>query len=306
MKSMKVWRTFIAHLSVILLLTTGCGALANGRATSVAQEASDEAKITTEEEQEAREIAERFIRRMEETNDLAPLIEELFVADYAVRLQQEAFSKSLPLLSESAVEAASREDLVRYQLALNNSLYMATQLYLIYEISHPAKDAGPEWGTAHYMRMLPPDIIELCKADPILRVLFEEETPVRADENAPEASASDASGVIDHDDEPIRTVEQLRGFTSTLEKAVVLARRHLAASPFKTSLTELHRGANEEEHRTAERKKLRPRAWLMLNRDSYGYPTGTKIICLDVLVYHMDLIRVDGKLRVLALYPEMD
>lgn len=304
---MKVWITFIAKLSVVLLLTTGSGAQeAFGRTNSGAQEASGESQLTAQEEQEAREIAERFIRRMEETGDLAPLIEELFVADYAVRLQQEAISKPLPLLSQSVAEAASREELVRYQLVLNNSLYVATQLYLIYERSRPETDTDAEWGAAHYLRLLPPDIIELFKADPILKVLFEEEPPASADGNAPEASTSGEANVIDHDDEPVRTVGQLRGLTSTLEKAVVLARRHIAASPFKPNLTQRHKGANEEENWTEERKTMRPHVWLMLNRDSYGYPKGTKLICLHVLVYHMDLIRVDGKLKVLALYPDMD
>jgi hypothetical protein len=307
MKSIKIWRAFIASLSVVLLLTTGSGSVVAARTSFAAQEAGDESKITAAEEQEAREIAERLIRRLQETNDLAPLIGELFVPDYAARLQQEAAEKPLPLLSRSAVEQASQEELVRYQLAFNNSLYAAGQLFLVYKTSHPSEDEEEEeWGAAYYKRMLPPDIIELCKADPILKMLFEEETPERAGENRPEASSPEESGVIDHDDEPIRTVEQLRSFTSTLEQAVALARRHVAASPVKLSLTDRHKGANDEANWTAEREAMRPRAWLMLNRDSYGYPKGTRLICVNALIYHMDLIRVDGKLKVLALYLDMD
>jgi hypothetical protein len=309
MKSMKVWRASIANLLVVLLLTTVSGSggpVVSGRTISAAQEAGDESKMTAAEEQEAREMVERFIRRMQETGDIAPLIGELFVSDYAARLQQEALAMPLPMLSRSAVEQASREELVRYQLAFNNSLYVAGQLFLNYKTSHPAEDDVDEWGAAYYTRMLLPDIIELCKADPVLKMLFEEDTPGRAGENRPEASSPEASGVIDHDDEPIRTVEQLRSFTSTLEQAIALARRHIAASPVKPSLIERHKGANDEANWTAEREAMKPRVWLMLNRDSYGYPKGTRIICVNALIYHMDLIRVDGELKVLALYLDMD
>jgi hypothetical protein len=306
MNSKKSWRALIANLLVVLLVTTANGgSFFTKRATPAAQEnVSDETKITAEEEREAHELAERFLRRMQETNDLAPLVGEMFVPDYAERLGQEASNKPLALLSKSAVEGASREELVRYDLALNNSLYLASLLFLAYQTSHPAQDVEQEWGATYYKQLLPPDIIELCRNDAILRVLFEEETKESAEENRSGAPVEN-SNVIDHDDEPIRTVEQLRGFTSTLEQAIVLARKHLAALPRQPALVERHKGASEEENWTAERERFKPRAW-RLERDSYGYPAGTRIICLNVAIYHMDLIRVDGRLKVLALYLDMD
>lgn len=304
MNSNKSWRALVANLSVVLLLMINSGGV-NARTTPAAQEASDETKITAEEEQEAREVAERFIRRMQETNDLAPVLGEMFVPDYAVRLRQEASNKPLALLSKHAVAQASREELVRYQLALHNSLYLASLIFLAYQTSHPAEDVDQEWGAAYYKRMLPPDIVELCRHDPILKVLFEEETGEGADENRPAASSSEKPDVIDHDDEPIRSVEQLRRFTSTLEQAIKLARKHLAAAPRKMTLPDRHKGANEEENWAAERVALQPRAWL-LTGEFYGYPKDTRIFCVNVLVYHMDLVRVDGKLKVLALDLDMD
>jgi hypothetical protein len=306
MNSNKSWRALlVANLLVVLLVTTGSGLVINARATSAAQETSDETKITAEEEQEAREVAERFIRRMQETHDLAPLLGEMFVPDYAARLRQEASNKPLALMSRSAAAQASREELVRYQLALNNSLYLASLIFLAYQTSHPAEDVDQEWGAAYYKRMLPPDIIELCRHDPILKVLFEEEIDEGADENRPAASSPEKPDVIDHDDEPIRSVEQLRSFTSTLEQAITLARRHLAAAPRKLTWPERHKGANEEENWTAERRELKPRAWT-LTQEFYGYPKGTRLFCVSVAVYHMDLIRVDGKLKVLALDLDTD
>jgi hypothetical protein len=291
-------------VALLIILCLGFGPTAR---LSVAQEAaSDKTKITAEEEQEAREVAERFMRRLQETHDLAPLIEEMFVPDYAARLQQEASNKPLLLLSRSAVAQANREELVRYQLALNNSAYLASLIFLAYKTSHATEDDEQEWGATYYKRMLPPDILELCKHDPVLKMLLEEETDESATESAPAASlSSENSDVIDHDDEPIRSLEQLRSFTSTLEQAIMFARRHLAASPRKLTPANRPKGADEEENRTAEREKSKPRAW-MLGREFYGYPKDTRILCVNVAVYHMDLIRVDGKLKVLALDLDMD
>jgi hypothetical protein len=306
---MKVWRTFIKSLLVVLLATTGSGGIAvaaAARTSSGAQEASAGTKLTAEEEREVREMAERFIRRMQETNDIAPLVGEMFVTDYAERLRQEAIKKPLTLLSRSVVEQSSREELLRYQLALDNSLYVATLLFLAYKTAHPADDDDDEqeWGATFYKQLLPPDIIELCKSDPILKVLLEEETNEGAEESQPGAPL-EKPGVIDHDDEPIRTREQLRNFTSTLEQAIALARRHLAAVPHKLALPDRHNGANEEENWSAEREAMKPREW-MLTEEFYGYPKGTRVFCVNALIYHMDLIRVDGKLKVLALNFYMD
>ena len=311
MKDMKVWRTLIAGLWVVLLLTTGSGggvivaARTSLRTSLAAQEVNDATAITAEEQQEAREVAERFMRRMQETHDLAPLIGEMFVADYAARLQQEALNKPLALLSRSAVEQASREELVRYQLAFNNSLYAASLLFLAYKTAYPAEEDIDEWGAAYYRRLLPPDIIELFKGDPILKALLEEDSGERGEEGQPGASPSEKPEVIDHDDEPIQSREQLRHFTSTLEHALVLAHKHLAAAPVKLTLAGGQKGASEEESRTAEREAMKARAWI-LNREFYGAPIGTRIFCVDAAPYHMDLIRVDGKLKVLALYLNTD
>lgn len=305
MKSMKVWRAFVAHLLVVVLATTGSAASVAARSAPAAREASDETKITAAERQETREFAERFMRRLEETQDLAPLVGEMFVSDYAARLRQEAWNKPLALLSRSAVEQASREELARYQLALNNSLYLASLLFLAYKTSHPTEDDEQEWGAAYYRRMLPPDIVELCRNDPVLKVLLEDDSRGSAEENRSAAPSPENSDVIDHDDEPIRSVEQLRGFTSTLEQAIMLARKHLDASPRKLTLRDRHQSANEEETWTAEREAMNPRAWT-LEREFYGYPKGTRIFCASALVYHLDLIRVDGKLKILALYLDAD
>jgi len=290
-------RVLITKLLIVLLATMN-GAAA--RPMSV-EDTGDAIKITAEEEREVLAAAERFVRRMEETHDLAPLIGEMFVSDYAVRLRQEAINEPLFLVNKGVAKQASREDLLRYQVALNNCLYVVGLLFAAYEASHPTPDDEEE-DKEEFIKVLPPDVLDLFKNDPILASLFEEEQKDRARENQ---SAEQASKSGSDDGEPIRSVEQLRSFTSTLERASALARKHLDASPSRISMLERHKGASEEENWEAERDWMRPRAWA-LAREFYGYPEGTRIFCANVLFYHMDLVRVDGKIKVLALYLNTD
>ncbi|HEY9402220.1 MAG TPA: hypothetical protein VIQ24_05980 [Pyrinomonadaceae bacterium] len=290
-------RVLITKLLIVLLATMN-GAAARPMS---AQETGDAIKITAEEGREVLEVAERFVRRMEETYDLAPLIGEMFVSDYAERLRQEAINEPLFFVKKGVAEQAGREDLLRYQVALNNCLYVVGLLVAAYEASHPTPgDEGED--KEEFIKALPPDILNLFKNDPVLASLFEEEQKDRAREKQ---SAEQPSKSDSYDNEPIKSVEQLRSLTSTLEQANVLARKHLAASPSRISMLERHEGASEEEKREAERDWTRPRAWT-LAKESYGYPQGTRIFCANVLIYHMDLIRVDGKMKVLALYLNID
>jgi len=318
-------RALVAKLLIVLLATTNVIAAC----PSVVQEVSDATKITAEEKQEVLEVAERFVRRMQETNDLTPLIGEIFVADYAERLHQEAINNSLFLMSKSVAEQASREELARYSLALNNCGYVGGLLLFRYKLAHAKEEDDNDGGDdedsiAYFKKALPPDILELFKTNPILKGLFEDNTNEQTEEVAPDgqveksnadngvqAQQSKADDDVQvkqfdaDDDELIRNVEQLRSFTSTLELGAMLARKHLGQSSFKPTLLERHEGANDEENWAAERDRMKPRVW-MLSKEFHGYPKDTRIFCANVLLYHMDLVRVDGKLKVLALYYNMD
>jgi len=285
---------------MVLLVTPPPPAIAQ---ETVAQNVGAEAtKITAEEEQEVLAVAERFVRRMQETNDLAPLIGEMFVSDYAERLYQDAIDKSLLFMRKSVVRKASWEELARYQIALNNAGYVVGLLIADYQESHAM--TGEAEGEEDFVNAFPPDILTLFRNDPVLTSLFEKEQKGQRGKNKPSWQANQS----DEDDnlyEPIQSVEQLRNLTSTLEQASILARKHLAALAVKPSHLERHEGANEEENWEAERDWMRPRAWV-LAKEFFGYPKDTRIFCANVLIYHMDLVRVGGKLKVLALYPNMD
>jgi len=289
--------------TILVLLLILCLALGStARPLFAQEEARDATQITVEEKQEVLEVAERFVRRMQETNDLAPLIGEMFVSDYAERLCQEATDKSLLFMKKNVVRQASWEELARYQIALNTSGYVVGLLIAEYEESHAKTDEGED--REDFANTLPPDILALFKNDSLLTSLFEKEQKAQAGKNklGGQLIQTDQDGNLY---EPIQSIEQLRNLTSTLEQAGILARKHLDALAVKPSHLKRHKGANEEENWEAERDWIRPRAWV-LTREFFGYPEGTRIFCANVLIYHMDLVRVDGKLKVLALYPNMD
>lgn len=286
---------------------------------NIAQNVDDDAaKITAEEAREVLEVAERFVRRMQETNDLAPLIGEMFVSDYAERLRQEAINNSLFLMSKSVAEGASREELARYSLAFNNCAYVAGLLLFRYRLAHAKgnddNDGDDDDDSLEYFKKaVPPDILKLFETEPILKGLFVDDTNDPAGEAAPDGQVEKSNADDDvqvkpfdaDDDELIRNVEQLRSFTSTLEMGATLARKHLGEPSFNPTLLERHEGLNEEANWTAEREEMKPRAWV-LTREFYGYPKDTRLLCANIMFYHMDLVRVNGKLKVLALYYNMD
>lgn len=289
-------RSLIVKLLIALLATTTTnGVAAHARA---AQETNDATKITAEEQREVLAVVEHFERRMQETGDLAPLIVEMFVPDYAERLRQEAINKPLLLMRKGVAEQASREELARYQLAWNNSLYVFGLLIADIESSQ-ATTGEEEEDEDKLINALPPGVLDLFKNDPVLGGLFEEAQKERAGENKSGAGAGKI-GADDEAVEPIQSVEQMRRLTSTLEQATALARKQPGASPVKLPLPVRREGASDEEHRTAERERVNPRAWV-LGEEFYGYPKDTRIFCANALMYHLDMVRVGGKLKVLAL-----
>lgn len=267
-------------------------------------------KLTEEEEREAIAVGERFVRRLQETGDVAPLLRELFVADYAERLRrQESSVRPHLLLGKSVAAQASEEELKRYYIALNNAGYLGGLLSASYEASQTKDEVDGKEHEPKLEELLPPDIMLLFKNDPILASLTEEqgseriqseEEPTRPNEMTGETAPEKESG-----NAPIQTLEQLRNFTSTLEEAARLSRKHLAALPTRLNWLDRHEGADEEENWEKEREWMSPRAWV-LREDFYGYPEGTRIICMKVLCFHMDVVRVEGELKILALYFNMD
>ncbi len=233
----------------------------------IANDADDD-KITPEEEQEAIKIGERFIRRLQQANDLAPMINEMFVDDYAERLQQQAVNHSLLFLAAPVAQQASRDELRRYYLALNNCGYLGGLLFAAYEASHPGRDDEDE---LQIEQMLPPDILALFKGDPVLAALIESEkgSESQANRDTEKTGRQVAESEADDKNAWVKSIEALRTFTTTLEQLAVLARKHLAALPTPPIMLERHQGEDEETNWASEREWMNPRL-AILRAGFYG------------------------------------
>lgn len=103
-----------------------------GRAALAAPAARDGAGGLTEREgREARELAERFLERLRAADDLAPLVEEMFVADFGERLRRETGAFPMLLVAPGVLARAEPEALRRFYVAEFNYLSLLLQHYSV-------------------------------------------------------------------------------------------------------------------------------------------------------------------------------
>jgi hypothetical protein len=265
-------------------------------------------KITPDEEREARELVARFFKRWQETDDIGPLIDEFFVADFADRLRHEPEMLFLgELKPELLLTTDSRDDLLRYYVAMTNLLRLITRLYAI---SAPINMSDGERGELDLKEMLPASIWELFKGNPITNAIINEELGEKAEGRT---ENPDASAAKEADAKSIKTIEQLRDLTATLEQANILLRDHLKTLPLplpasEVSTGEISRSRQSDTDSTAAESNdpLTPRIHIP-GEDFYGYPADTRLICFNVLPFDIDLVRDgDNRLKVLSVYLQTD
>lgn len=281
-----------ALITLLLVFTVGATQAAAG-ARFAEREARERPAL--DEEREAREFAETMLARLEEEPDFAPLVAEMFVGDFAERLHASAASAgSLYFLDRAAAAEAGREEVLRHNLAFTN-LLLLTSLYMTDARlgARAAKDESKADGTAGVegseetedaelkpASVLPPDVAEIFKSDPLLARFVVEE---------PRGDASD-------EEEFITTVEQLRAFTAAVERVNDLLRRRLTREQKKRVFDEWRRAAEDKDS-----ELMRPRA-IVVEKEWFGYPAGTRIVCVSLLLFHVELMRVGGGYKAIALY----
>jgi hypothetical protein len=291
-------RPFIALLLIIIMaLTTMC--LPQKVAKDTPAEQRDE-KLTPDEEREARELVTRLNKRWRETEDIAPLIDEFFVNDFADRLHhQPEMLFFLELKPELLATNDSREDLRRHYVAMTNLLYLVCRLYEVSGFINMSEEEREEFD---FKKMLPASLWDLFKSNPTTNALINEEQGEKADGRT---ENPDRSAETQADAKSIQTIEQLRGVTVTLEQANVILRDHLKTLPLALPASDIN--SQQSDSSTAENNDpLMPRVHI-LDSDFYGYPAGTRLICLNSLPFHIDLVRDSGQhLKVLSVYLQTD
>jgi hypothetical protein len=302
-------RPFVA----LLLIFSFAAARPVARARS-AQDDKEPARLTPEEEKDAGVLAADFEKRISETNDIKPLIDEMFVADFAERLRvTEAPGDFIFIPVRDDVEKRlDRGDLLRAYAASMNFFFLMSRLYVV------ALDARTRDGRCKvdeedeagceptFSEIFPPPVMEVLERNPLLTGL--------AAELEKEESPNDGSqGPQDnHDERTVENVEQFHSLVATLEEAGDKMREQLKNSPSLSSTHEMLVDLRAKRVKAAENDEdsredgVRPRLTI-LTKEFFGYPPGTRLICVSsVLPFHLDLVRVGGQLKVAAAYFEDD
>jgi hypothetical protein len=294
-----------------VMATTAAGARTLASQEEIAVETKETPKLTPDEELEARSIAEQFISRFEGEDDLLSIVDDLYVRDFNERLRLNVADRFIvPVDSELALQVKG-DELRRYHIAALKFFY----LYILigratYLAQHPKGSLEPEDSEKEFdpVKVLPPRAVDVLKNDPAFAEMILESSTKSAVEASGEpeqqGTAEQINRKVEDKDQTIRDMERLRALVSVMEQAVSIMREHLQTLPPPNTWQGLVDSMLAPDHEPTP-DTLRPRA-LTLTSVDLGFPAGTRLICVDVLLFRMELVRVDGQLRILNVYVSDD
>jgi hypothetical protein len=294
----------IAVLLIITMTTTAAHARTLASWDDPPVETND-APLTPDEELEARAVAEQFISRFEGSNDLLSIVDDLYVRDFNDRLRDDVADRFIvPIASDLALQVKG-DELRRCHIATLKFLY----LYILigsawYSAHYPRADAEQEESEKEFnpMEALPARAIAVLKNDPAFAELILEASKSSSKSNNKVEEQAIVEGVekkVEDRDLTIKDMERLRSYVSILEQAVAIMSEHLQTLPAPHTWQGFVDSMREPgEEPTGE--PARPRV-ITLIYDSFGCPKGTRLICINVMDFHMELVRIDGQLKILSV-----
>jgi hypothetical protein len=229
---------------------------------SVAGQASSE-KFGPVEEQQVKSFVKSFSRRISRTTDLTP-----YLTTPAAKSVLNTVFEDGETLSAELLARTRHEDLERFYVAMINlsylsELYVYTRVYL--------KNGG--------LREVP----------------HEQQYPLHVYQSL-RRNETVAAWWIHDSQEPLRTMDQLRGLTNSFERAAAMIRRHFNAYP--------------PEQNRVYRKNL---SWLRPELKPFrvtpcdskegcaGFPIHSQFIDVELPVLSLRLVRAEGKLQILMV-----
>jgi hypothetical protein len=241
-------------------------------------------EITAAEANEAKEFALVFSNRLDKAKDFAPLIDEFYFDDFVDRYfkfinstlaktspDSVYFAPGLEYNSKLHTEV-SREDWRRFYVAANNFIYLGFVSGLSKLSLENFNDVKPD-------DLYPPEALALMSKNPNLSNM------VMKKSGSP----------------PISTVEEMRGATSVLEKAVSLIREKQSKDP-----PELTSRYKKNAAAILKADLMKPSVQIS-DGEMFGLVKGTRIIAVNTpAAFKLMLARVDGKLKVLWATPNTD
>ena len=232
--------------------------------------AADE-ELTAEEARETNALARLFVQRMRETNDVAVVIDELFVPDFIDRHLNGPESEPFIFIKPSLARRLTRDELLGYYVANINFRH----LHDLYVYGKFPAGRLPE-AEAPY----PPEIARL-----IARVEEDFEKIEQADESAEEAQA------------PAR----LRASLGLLERVNGLLRAEIERR--KLAQSALYQKALAEWDERFHLYKPWPS---VCEQSCYGLPAGSRLIIVNVPSFQLKVALAGGGAKIVSAMPYFD
>jgi hypothetical protein len=243
-----------------------------------------------QESKSAKDVANLFTLRLEETADFAQLSEELYVSDFIERyinhqknlMKMHGASGSIffaPGLeyAPQLLEEASTDEWKRFYVATSNLLYFG----IVTVMNRSAKDLlrGKTPDDKMLKDIYPPKVTTLFAQHPLLSNLIErKETP-----------------------KPIRTREEMHSIIATLEQAITLLRSEKAKKPYQ--LTDDARKLIE----MLTQKGMPETAIETESGEFFGYLQGTTIWSIPTpLMFQLIIVNAGGKYKIVWTEPGLD
>ena len=239
--------------------------------TALANTADEE--LTAEEARETNELAHLFVERMTETNDVAFVIDELFVPDFLDRHLNGPESEPFIFIKPSLARRLTRDELKRYYVANINF----RSLHDLYIYGRFPADRLPE-GEPPY----PPAIARL-----IGRVEEDFEKIEQAGEDAPAEEA--------------QTLARLRASLDVLEKVNGLLRAEIEGR--KLAQSALYKKAVAEWDARFHLYKPWPS---VCEEGCYGLPAGSRLIIVNVPSFQLKVALAAGGAKIVSAMPYFD
>lgn len=268
-------------IQYVLCALTACFTIQPALQTMVTLPQRQE-EITREEAKRMQETADLFVKRLIETGDLAPVIDELFVADFIQRYikHQKKISQESNALSEiffapglwykpDLLNQATENDWRRFYIATYNFFY---QVFIV-GMNRMANDLlnGNTPDDKEIESIFPQKVSEFFNTHPILKNFIR-----RKDKQI-----------------PIGALEEMRSSTVTLEQGLRLLREELGSGQIKPS---------DESKKVIEmlnRPDLLNPLVEVSEKEFYGYPPGTRALLIQPpLMFGLILVDVNGKYKI--------
>ena len=281
-------------------------------------------EMTEEEGREARALAVNFLRRLRETDDFAPLVSEFFPEDFEQRLKQfvrdapqEDAENGLPIPCDRALLLRSEPgELRRLYVAMMNFwnqshlLHETAWDYAVVEFEAAGRDALGEHAKAWDRRgelaraAVPEEAFRVAEGDPFLKMMF---GLVREDDAGADSNLEDDEKEFKAKYEAVymRDAARLRSFVEKLEGCVSLMREGVAklrsdAKSLAASHCIEKDGTNEEDFKVYHVDDQ------TLEAPAFGLDAGALLIHARIFPFELAMTRAEGKLRILAVYPDSD